>query len=280
MKKLTAILLAAGIGLAAEPFVGQLIDNAGGVYAQTSQKDKDFSNGTQRYLWGMNSLPEGDSIQDDTADLGILSYSGTNFKMARDLFFSVVMADPNHADGRAVEMYVMSKLALNEDITGTVKDYLKRSDFKYKTKLKNFLVDILNEERGEINFLWDQHPKIEQAVKWGKNVEDFDYFRTIELLQTLYEVDKNAFNKVKSNEDDIRGVARILEKESKEKLALKVLDENTGRFPNDPNIPNTKGDIYKKIGNIEQAKKFWKIAKDKCKTQKSKDRLQWKIDNY
>ena len=151
----------------------------------------------------MNQLPEGDALQDDTADLGKLSYSGQNFKMAKDLFFSVVMADPNHAGGRALEMYVMSKLALNEDVTGTVKEYLGRSDFKHKKELKNFLVDILNEERGEINFLWDKHPKIEQAVKWGKNVEDFDHARSVELLQTLYEVDKGAFYGVETDAADI-----------------------------------------------------------------------------
>jgi len=278
MKKLTAIVLEAGIVLTA-PVIGHVIDSNSGVYAQTSQKDKDFSNGTQRYLWGMNSLPEGDSIQDDTPDLGVLSYSGTNFKMARDHFFSVVMADPNHAEGRAVEMYVMSKLALNEDITGTVKDYLKRSDFKHKTKLKNFLVDILNDERGEINFLWDEHPKIQQAMEWGKNVEDFDHSRTIELLQTLYEVDKNAFYRVDTDEDDIIGVSQRISREGNHHKSIDILNENWDRFPLSANLPWIKGNIFFDMGNINQAKKNWKIAKERTSDFKYKKYFQNLIDN-
>ena len=268
MKKLSAVILGLCIALAA-PF-GGLMTETGNVYAQEySQVAKDFSNGVQYYLNGIAYLSHWNAMQED-GSLGNTSHSYSNFGNSKDLFFRVVMADPNYNHGRALEMYVMSKLALDEDVTETVKEYLGRSDFKYRTKLKNFLIDILNDKHGEINFLWDDQPTIKEAVRFGRHVKVFDIVRSAELIQTLYEIDKSTLRRIKASEREIIKAGEAFMEDEKYKLAIDLLKSKENEFPKSYWMPYKIGYNYQKLGNNEEARKLYRIAKDRAPTERKK----------
>jgi len=276
--KLSIILLGLGISLAA-PVIAPLESV---VMAQDYDVTaKDFSTGLQKFLNGMSTLYYGETFNVTNGDLEPLSYSHGSFQNASDMFFRVTMSDPNYKSGRAMEMYLLSKVALNQDITQDVEELMESREFKYKTKLKDFFVDILNGKHIEINFLSKKNPNIKKTIDAGNDYDgDFAIYRRGELLQTLYAVDKSKLHKLKQfGPHEVIRIAEAYRVDGDSQIGLNILLRYADKWKNDHWIPFMAGTQYFTLGDVHNAIKYEKIALERAPPEE-KDYIQGFINVY
>ena len=268
--KLSTIVIGLGLGLVAPIIAPDASDSV--VMAQNYNVNaKDFSSGVQAYLNGMGTLSHSETFLDN-GDLGLSSYSRGYFQGSSDMFFRVTMNDPNYKSGRAMEMYLLSKVALNQDITQDVKELMSDGDFKYKTKLKNFFIDILNGKKIDINFLNEKNNNIQNAIRFGRKYErHFAWIRRGEIMQTLYEVDERKLDDLDEfGTSEVVDISRRYINEKDKDAAIGILVKFTNKWQDEYILPYRVAGELAEIGDIPNAIRYLKIAKARVPPSKEK----------
>ena len=192
LMNLKTIVLLTGLSIAT-PIVAPVAQNT--VMAQDTRAEQ-YQRGRGLYVDGIQFLGYG-MIQND-GSLPTKSVSAKSFYQAENIFGALADVDPNYANGRALELQILSSLALDGDI-----DFVaSRPD---KDKILPFLLKVANNEyEVNFNYLDDRNSEVKKMKKKDVRYENFYADKRGGLLQAVYLINPNGLNNVKGlDEDDI-----------------------------------------------------------------------------
>lgn len=220
----------------------------GTVMAQDTRAEQ-YQKARGLYVDGIQFLGYGDIKEDGS--LPGSSISASSFYRAENKFGALADIDPNYAGGKALELQILSSLALDGDI-----DFVAtRPD---KDKILPFLLKVANNGY-DVNFNYLDKRNLEVRKMRQRNVRYGIFFteKRAALLQAIHMINPAGLDKIKNLQPvHIYNIYTEYVEDNNEDKGINLMKEYCNKWPNDYKIPDMLFGIYFEKKDFQNAKKY------------------------
>jgi len=205
------------------------------------------------YVFGIQFLGYGDIKEDGT--LPMSSHSAHAFYRAENAFAALAEIHPNYANGKALELQILSSLAYDGDI-----DFVaSRPD---KDKILPFLLKVANNEYDvNFNYLDERNSEVRKMKQRDVRYGMFFTQKRAALLQAVHMIDPESLDKIKNLQPvHIYNIYREYVEENNEDKGINLMKEYCNKWPNDYIIPNMLFQIYSRKKDFSNEKKYMELT--------------------